>query len=355
MRNRQYKKLYQESLLRENGLIDKLNTFNPSFGTSFKRKIYSQMLVAKDLATCCNRYVWDRLPINLTSQQLESLFYRFGSLCFYVDKGHLMISPYALQGQLQPYGRLEKIIPIDLAGKMHKTALSVIDINGGNTPTDSNVAVVINDYTADYQDILQAPRALINRETTIADEVEVYRQLHNNVKLSLKKALALCDNDKQRNQIQRQVENFFLSDNPIQAVSRSDYDNRLSDMPVEMWGFDNDFNTQNYCQTISFYDKERRSFNGIPSPDTFEKKERMITDEAENANVHTDLMLQDGYLQRLNGLLLVKKYIKAEGVESIEVNIADVLKGNNTVDVGKKDDENKKDDKKNEVINNDNR
>lgn len=327
MKNR-YKDLFQSAQLINAGLIDELNGyklgFNPQSAPSRMRQAYTKMLTASDLAQCVNRYVWDLKPVtNLTSQEIESLFYQCGALCFFREGDHLIISPFALLGELNPYGRLTEIQPIDLGGHVYGPVRGVIDSDGSKVSTRDEAAVVIYDYTHFYQPGYETSRRTINQNSTIEDQVNVFVQLRTNIDLSVKKALALCDNEDQKSQVLRQVSTLLHADAPIIPISKG---KGGVNGQIEMFNFDNNFNTQNYCQQIDYYDKIRRQFNGVPTPDTFEKKERKITEESENSNVHTSLMLIDGYTQRFAGLEMCKKYLKLDGIESCSVEINDILK-----------------------------
>lgn len=322
-----YKALYQRSLLEVEGLINKINDmqFNPATVCNFAEQQYTQMLKIQDRAICANRFVWKNLPSNLTSQQLESMFYDFGSLCFFEKDGILSIARYSVVGGLNKYGKLDKVIPITFDGKTQDTEKSVIDFN--KPPTDSDFAVIINDYTPhSFSDISTQARSVINLATTIRDEVAVYSQLKTNIMLSVKKWLAMCQNESQSKSIKKQVSELLDANNPIVAIATSKGKGNLDLLPVEMFNFDNNFDTQNYCQQIDFYNKVRRNFNGVPSPDTFEKKERKITAEAENTSMHSNITLLDGLMQRQNGLELIKKFmVNIKGVNDIEVEISKPL------------------------------
>lgn len=288
---------------------------------------YKAMLTSKDLILCANRFKWENLPINLTSLELEAMFYQWGSLCFFEnDEGNLIVSRYSKIGQLTPYGKLEKIQPIDLAGKTYDVERSVISLSGGEPVGDKKVAIIINDYTYFQQQDFEPSRASINLKSTINDQINVYLQLDNNVRLSAKKALALCENEEQKRLILQQATQILDPSRPIVAVSKNKNSDRTADLDMEMWNFDNNFNPQNHCQLIDFYDKVRRQFNGVPSPDTFEKKERKITAEAENTNAHVDMVLFDGLYNRQYGLELLQEYTNIVGIETTTVDITDCLK-----------------------------
>lgn len=306
-----------------------LKDLSPIKLNNFNEKMYNQMLISRDGVLCANRYKWTNLPINLTSQQLEMMFYKYKSLCFFVENDILKVTTYAKVGRLNPYGMLDKIQPIDFAGKTYKTVKTVINYDGQEVPEGEDVAVIIDDYTSLISDggISDFSRLSINSQTTIKDQVNVYRQLAQNISLSVKKAIALCDNEEQKRVIMQQANQIIDPNVPIVPVVKGKKSNGMSEsVPVEMWNWQNSFDTQNYCQQIDFYDKVRRIFNGIPAPDTFEKKERKVTAETENTDAHTDIVLDDGLFTRRYGLELIKKYFKDERIQKINVGLTDVLK-----------------------------
>ena len=75
-------------------------------------------------------------------------------------------------------------------------------------------------------------------------------------------------------------------------------------------------------QAIDFYNKIRRLNNGIPAPDTFEKKERMITDELKNSTAFANFILSDGLLNRQIAVESINKCFK----QNITVDYNEILK-----------------------------
>lgn len=342
------KELYlsNQVLQREVDGLRKALQQNPLTLIPVQRAAYTNMLSTKDRITCSARYEWD-IPINLTSQQLESMFYSFFSLVMFEDwtrDGILTFSRYSKLGKLNPYGELDTIQPIDLAGKKYGPVISVINSNNTEPKEGQVVGVIINDYTPWLaSDTGALPRANINSDTTIHDQVEVYNQLMTNIMMSVKKALALCESEDQKEVVMREAMSLLDPTVPLVAVSKEL--KTSMGQGVEMFNFGNTFDTQNYCQTIDFYDKVRRGFNGIPAPDTFEKKERMITSEAENSGVDTDLVLQDGLNNRRKAVELFTRYALNPTNKNIRVDISEALKpkkqapqggnkdGNNNADI----------------------
>ena len=66
----------------------------------------------------------------------------------------------------------------------------------------------------------------------------------------------------------------------------------------DMLQFSPDLQIDELVRAIEFYSKKRRAFNGVPAPDTFEKKERLISAESGNVLTHSNLILYDGLRQR---------------------------------------------------------
>mgnify|MGYP000011037694 CR=1 FL=1 len=70
-----------------------------------------------DEADAVNRYIWYNLPCDLSSQELERLLYYKGQLCFFYFKelGKFFFMPYALDGNIDFYGRFDYVKPVPIA------------------------------------------------------------------------------------------------------------------------------------------------------------------------------------------------------------------------------------------------
>lgn len=323
-----YKVLYQKSQLEQLGLINKINDLatNPHLELGATARAYNTLLRAKDRAQCANRYVWKNLPVNITSQELETFFYNFGTLCFFVDKnkGELVIAKYATSGTLNRMGRLNKIKPIDFAGKSYDFELNVLQPDG-NVAQGVDVAVIINDYTASYQNVSEQPRAWLNANSTIQDQTTVYQQLINNVIVSVKKAIAIAADEEQATAVRLQASDMLTSASPVAVLAGKD---KPQDLPIQMFNFSNNFDCQNYCAQLDYYDKVRANFNGIATPPTAEKREHLVNAEIDNVNKVSDIMLYDGLMCRKAGLELLKKYYpNRQDIQAITVEVNDYLTG----------------------------
>lgn len=96
------------------GLPMKVVEGNPTY---LKDNIKRVMRVI-DEQDAVNRYTWYNLPDGLNGQMLERMLYYKGQLCFFylesMDKFYLM--PYALDGNIDFYGRYTGVHPIPFSG-----------------------------------------------------------------------------------------------------------------------------------------------------------------------------------------------------------------------------------------------
>lgn len=288
------------------------NRFNPNELPAKYKENYKTMLIQRDKVLCCNRYKWNIPFFNISSQQLETYYYNYGSLCYFVRNGKLQIARFSEGGDLNEWGLLDKIEPIGFDGNSYGFKINVFNYD----KTDKNkVAIISHDYTALNMCL---PRSQINATTTINDQTEVYAQIISNVKTSIHKAIALCPNAEQADYVREQVKDILSTSNPIPtfAGSKKDIENL-----VEMFNLNTDYDPTTFTYLLEYYDKVRRAFNGIPSPDSFEKNERLITSEVQNTNAHVTLTLLDGYFNRKATVEKVKQYLDFEGVEEFDVEI----------------------------------
>lgn len=261
-------------------------------------KGYETALRAADRIQASSRYIIDIPELGIPSNRLMCLMYDYGSLCFFRDQGKLMVTTYAKGGSLNPLGDLTTVYPIDFAGNKYTEEFTVVyDNNLHDRP-----CVIINDYTGTYLENQIIPRASIN-SVSIKDQAAVYRKMSNAVKLTAKKAIALIDSATQKAVAEKMVNDMFNDDNPVLAIVAENL-NQL----VKMFNLDTKLDIEGYLRAIETYEKMRANFNGIVTRSPVEKKERLITAEAESSSVLTQLYLEDGLMNWKIGIELMKKH-----------------------------------------------
>ena len=65
-----------------------------------------------------NRYKWFNIPCDLSSEEIERLLYYKGQLCFFYfkDLNKFFFMPFALDGDIDFYGRYNQIHPVPMSG-----------------------------------------------------------------------------------------------------------------------------------------------------------------------------------------------------------------------------------------------
>lgn len=262
---------------------------------------YDIALLAADEVQCTNRYITEIPELNLPSQKFEDILYRWGSICLFNDVNDGMrpkIASYSKTGSLNGLGDLSEIIPIDFSGKSHKTHYTVVY----NDILTKMPCVIINDFTGTYREEQIIPRKAINA-VSIQDQATVYRQLKNSVMLTAKKAIALINDEGQREVVEKTIEGVFRNDSPVVSLIGKN----LNEV-VKMFNLDTSLDIEGYMRAIENYERLRANFNGIPTRSPIEKKERLIQAEAQSDNALTQVYLMDGLVNRQIQLELAKKH-----------------------------------------------
>ena len=280
--------------------------FNPAI---INQTNYVKVLSVADGIQASQRYITEIPELHLPTNRLEYMVYRYGSLCLFKENGRVFVTSYTKYGELNALGDLTKVQPIDFAGKTHPTCKTVVY---DDTPTP-DPCVILNDYTGTYLEGQIVPRASLNM-VSILDQAKIYKQLVNSIKLTAKKAIALCDYDTQKNMASKVIGDIFDNDDPIITLSAK----TLNDA-FKLFNIDTKLDIEGYLRSIECYERMRANFNGIPTRSPIDKKERLITKEAQSDNVLSNFYLQDGYINRQISIELMKKHsIIKEG--SVKIN-----------------------------------
>lgn len=306
-----YKQLYLKSQLENQRLKIGLNPVDIPI---CNQEMYSKLLSIRDLCMCVNRYKWN-VKTNLTSENIETYLYQLQSLLLWEDKnGNIRITNYARQGKLNSNGIMEELIPIDFGGKSYETVKNVLS---DNIKKGERFGVVIYDFSTmvGNGDI---SRQDMNLNTTIKDQVLTYTQLVNDTLVLGAKAIALCNNEEQAEVIKKEVENLINPSNLVIPITKGKNKKGILD-ELELLNLNVKSNAQDLVAVINFYDKQRRVFNGVASPDTFEKKERLVSDEVDETNTHTNLILINGYYTRKFACDMFNKFSNFGNVVSVDI------------------------------------
>lgn len=259
---------------------------------------YQAVLGVKDMIEATSRYVTEIPELNLPSNRIECLLYDYGSICLFKPLGgsSAKLGMFAKTGDLNGLGDLKEIIPIDFAGHSYEDKYNVVY----NNNLTSNAAVIMSDYTGTYREDAILPRRVIN-SVSINDQALVYQKMRDAILLTAKKAIALIENETQRSAIEQSLNDFFQNASPVATVVGG----ALSDV-FKVFNLDTKFEIEGYMRAIENYERIRSNFNGIYTQPSQDKKERNVVAEVKNADCLTEIMLYDGYFNRITALELAK-------------------------------------------------
>ena len=300
---------YQESLLNSYDTVECDNKINPYIANNLS---YEKVLGVCDKIQAVNRYKFVIPELNLPSNKVEALYYDFGSLAFSRIEGELKVTSFAKVGSLNGIGDLTEVIPIDLAGRSYNTKKTVVY----DSKIVDNPCVIIQDYTGSWREDGIYPRSAINR-VSIKDQAFVYKQLKNSILLTARKAIAFISNEGSRKALERALNNMINNDSPIWSIIGEGLFDK-----IDFHNIDTRIDIEGYLSAIETYEKIRANFNGIKTRSHLEKKERLITSEAEQDNALTNVYLYDGLINRQIGIALMKMHgLIREGYASINSSV----------------------------------
>ena len=137
-----------------------------------------------------NRYKWYNIPFELSSEEIERMLYYKGSLIAFNLNDKFYMTPYALEGTIDIYGRYNSVHPVPMASGTEEdkkrdldaisNALSKLHLIVVKTPKDfeelreedlDNSAVILYDYTKQLSQTI-LPRSALN-EGFVDAEAEI--------------------------------------------------------------------------------------------------------------------------------------------------------------------------------------
>lgn len=255
-----------------------------------------------------NRYVWHNVGcLNLTSQELERFIYYKGQLCFFYlkDLDEFFITPYALDGTIDFYGRFNSVHPVPYAQgtedegntakseyltKLHLKCVYDVPIEVSDDMRE-NCCVLLHDYTKQLSQTC-IPRVAINDPIldVMADFIPFMRT--NALLSSGVKGVRVNDADQQTNVLEavRSLENSALTGKAWLPIIGSVEFQELGDGSV---GKGEDF-----MLAMQSIDNFRLSTYGIDNGGLFEKTSHILEREADINGGPVGLVLNDGLLIR---------------------------------------------------------
>ena len=296
---------------------------NPKTGLPYKlgdassKGDIKKILRIIDEQDAVNRYKWYNLPCNISSQELERMLYYRGQLCFFYSKDldEFYFMPYALDGNLDFYGRYVTIHPVPMNGsgeqedKALKAALKAqadylstiklkctygILLDEELTLDDlTNRTVLLKDYTNQLAPMV-IPRQVIN--DPICDvEAECIPYMRTNlIASSGVKGMRVNDADQQ--------DDVFTANEQIKAAALTGQMNVPIVGTIEFQELASQIGAKpaEFMLAMQSLDNFRLSTFGLENGGLFEKKQHILESENQVNQQNVGLVMQDGLSTRQN-------------------------------------------------------
>ena len=256
-----------------------------------------------DRANAVNRFKWENLPCNITSQELERLLYLKGQLCFFYDSNleQFYFMPYALDGTIDFYGRYNTIHPVPMTSGMddkgnkaqaqylaEKKLKVIYDIKDLKPEDDiNNVCIILRDYTNHLSQTI-LPRATLD-EPILEVMAECPAFMRTSLLLSTGvKGVRVQDADQAAAvaDASRSMARGALTGNPFIPI--------IGNVEFQELNEGNIGKAEEFMLAYQSLDNMRLSFMGIDNTGVYEKKAHLLQEEAEVNGGPIGLVMQDG-------------------------------------------------------------
>lgn len=252
-----------------------------------------------------NRFTWYNLPEGLNSQLLERMMYYKGQLMFFympTDNKFYML-PYALDGNIDIYGRFLQVTPLPYKGGMTDsqgkqmpwiTGLvrkPVYDVPMDEEVDEENSCVILKDYTPQNSETV-IPRQILN-DPIVRAEAEAFPLARTNLVNNCGvEGLRVNDQDAQS---QVEYANEAIVD---AALNGRKYVPTVSQIEMQELTGSNAVKSEEYLLYMESLDNFRLSLYGLDNGGIFQKKAHMLGEEQQMKSNNTGRILQDSLTLR---------------------------------------------------------
>lgn len=302
---------YQAGINPKRGLPLKFG--DDSDGAGLKSDI-KKVLRIVDEQNAVQRFTWTNLPCNITGQELERLLYYRGQLCFFFDKTTKMFyfMPYALDGNLDFYGRYTYVKPIpfvepgDGASAEEKRAHGVMkaylsqkhlkvlyDVPAEPIEDIESVCILIHDYTKQYAQTL-IPRQELN-DSILEVMSDCIPFMRTNLLNSTGITGVVVGNEDEAAQVEL---TSTLVNNA--AIKGKKYIPLMGSPITKDLTGGNLAKSEEFLLAMQGLDNFRLSLYGLDNGGIFQKRSGMLQEEAEMNQGNVGMVLQDSLQIRQN-------------------------------------------------------
>ena len=254
-----------------------------------------------DEQNAINRYTWFNLPSGLDGQLLERMLYYRGQLAFFYMKetNQFFCLPYALCGNIDVYGRYQKITPLPFTGSASASTTNdkqkpwitglertpVYDLTKEFNPLTS--CVLLGDYSKQMSEII-IPRQQLQDPILNAMSEAFPMARTSLIANSGVKGIRVATEDDADSVYDTsiQIQDAAVSGNPfIPTIGSTEFQNFTDGTALK---------SEEYLLYMQALDNFRLSLYGLDSGGLFQKKSHMLEAEQEMNAGHAKLSYEDG-------------------------------------------------------------
>lgn len=273
---------------------------NPVATLNRDKSKYQLLWSQYDMTQCISRYVWEGLPDNIKSYDVERMLYFRTSLIGFRLAGRIFILPYVIKGGLNPYGYPTKVSPMTYNGSTmgnpetdKLNGILELTTNASGVPDDQYNAVLLFDNVPRFVGSNMGISRYALNQIIIADMAEVLSRVNINLVVTNKKLFFIAKDANQRDVIQYEINQAFGSDSPFAVLS--------SPLDVQTVQNTSDYQADDLFNVLKNYDAIRCFMSGIQSKNFgTEKKERLVSGELAGNEEQIDLVADMGLELRQN-------------------------------------------------------
>lgn len=259
-----------------------------------------------DEQNAINRYTWFNLPSGLDGQLIERMLYYRGQLAFFFmpETMSFFCLPYALCGNIDVYGRYQKITPLPFTGSASATATDdpqkpwitglertpvydILKVADDPLKAMTESCVLIGDYSKQMSEIV-IPRQQLQDPILNAMSEAFPMARTSLIANSGVKGIRVATEDDADSVYDTsiQIQDAAVSGNPfIPTIGSTEFQNFTDGSALK---------SEEYLLYLQALDNFRLSLYGLDSGGLFQKKSHMLEAEQEMNAGHAKLSYQDG-------------------------------------------------------------
>lgn len=282
----------EADILNNSNIVDTCEKFNPIRISAIQKKNLTILMQDIDGMEACNRFKWDISSPTIPRERIEQMVYWRSALVFFKQGKEFRLLPFVATGDLTIYAFMNKVQPIAYNGgafdeKNVKNIGGEISINEPDE-RDTSKGVILWDRQNGYvQSNGMIPLAIL--QSYIIEEIATrFSYLNINLKNSQGKNIILVKDPKQKDAIEKKLNELYASDKSYMLV-KSMFD-------VQVINNNIDYQEQALWEDITSWNNLRLEHLGITNQGLFNKKERELAIQNMNDGASTEY-ITDGYYE----------------------------------------------------------